>query len=55
MLRFAILALLVCSPALSQGRGGGAPPNYPAPVEGDYIAKNYTFTTGETLPVTVPR
>jgi len=51
MLRSALLALLLCGVALSQGRGrGSAPPNYPAPVEGDYIAKNYTFTTGETLP-----
>ena len=23
---------------------------YPAPAEGDWIAKNFTFTTGETLP-----
>jgi homoserine O-acetyltransferase/O-succinyltransferase len=50
MLRIAILAWLLCATALSQGRGGGAPPNYPVAKEGDYIAQNYTFTTGETLP-----
>ena len=26
------------------------PPNFPTPKEGDYIVKDYTFTTGETLP-----
>ena len=27
-----------------------APANYPAPVEADYIAKNFVFTTGDTIP-----
>jgi homoserine O-acetyltransferase len=46
-----ISALLALSAAcLSQGRGNNAPPNFPAPQEGDYVAKNYKFTTGEVLP-----
>jgi homoserine O-acetyltransferase len=50
MPRSAILAFLLCAAAFSQGRNGGAPRNYPEPKQADYIAKNYTFTTGETLP-----
>ena len=41
---------LVEGAGFSQGRGNGAPPNFPAPKEGDYIVKNYKFTTGEALP-----
>src|SRR5262249_16775026 len=38
-------------PAAAQGRGGQTPPpNYPPPVEGDYIARDFHFTTGEALP-----
>jgi homoserine O-acetyltransferase len=51
MLRSAILASLLCAAVFSQGRGrGNAPRNFPEPKEGDYIAKDYTFTTGEKLP-----
>lgn len=44
----ALLAGALASALSAQGRGGAA--NYPPPQDGDYIAKNYTFTTGETLP-----
>ncbi len=45
-----LFALTFCAVAFSQGRGNGAPPNFPAPKEGDFIAKNYKFTTSEVLP-----
>jgi homoserine O-acetyltransferase len=44
-----LLALLACAYVFAQGRNAG-PRNYPEPKQADYIAKNYTFTTGETLP-----
>jgi homoserine O-acetyltransferase len=36
--------------ALAARVAAQSPPNYPAPVEGDYIARNFAFGTGETLP-----
>ncbi len=50
MLRRILTTLAFCAVCFSQGRGGGAPPNFPAPKEGDYIVKDYKFTTGEILP-----
>ncbi len=50
MLRTIFLALAFCAACFPQGRGANAPPNYPTPKEGDYIVKDYKFTTGETLP-----
>jgi homoserine O-acetyltransferase len=36
---------------LAGGTYAAAPaPTYPAPVEGDYVIKNFTFTSGATLP-----
>jgi hypothetical protein len=40
MLRIISIALALCSACFSQGRGNGAPPNFPAPKEGDYIVKD---------------
>jgi len=40
-----LLAAAVALPAAAQ-----APANYPAPVEGDYLARNFAFGTGDTLP-----
>jgi homoserine O-acetyltransferase len=45
-----LFALAFCAVCFSQGRGNGVPPNFPTPQEGDYIVKDYTFTTGEVLP-----
>ena len=41
MRRFAPVILLLCSFARAA--------DYPAPVEGNYIIKDFKFTTGETL------
>ncbi|MCE9619586.1 MAG: alpha/beta fold hydrolase [Planctomycetes bacterium] len=43
------------SPATMPAQAGPAPntpaaPNYPAPVEGDYLIKDFHFRSGETLP-----
>src|SRR5262249_51187068 len=43
---FAALFLAAQSRAWAQPRAA----NYPTPVEADYIARDFTFTTGETLP-----
>ena len=43
-LRFALLALI------AKALAAPAPESYPAPVEGDFVIKNFTFTDGETLP-----
>jgi len=40
-----VLALLVAAPAGAQARSA-----FPAPVEGDYTARDFKFGTGETLP-----
>jgi homoserine O-acetyltransferase len=43
-----LLALGVVSfPGISEAQ---APPSYPAPVEGDFIVRDFRFGTGETLP-----
>ena len=36
--------------ALLIGAGAVAAATYPAPVEGDYVIRNFTFATGEVLP-----
>src|SRR5262245_26675429 len=41
---FVLLSLTLCAPILAQT------PNYPAPVEGDYVVKDFKFRSGETLP-----
>ena len=43
----ALLLIGPCSLAAQPARG---PTTFPAPVEADYIARNFTFGTGETLP-----
>jgi homoserine O-acetyltransferase len=50
MFQRTLFALAFCAVCFSQGRGNGAPPNFPTPKEGDYIVKDYKFTTGEVLP-----
>ena len=44
----ALLLALVLSPALV--RAQPAPVAWPAPVAGDFVIRDFTFTTGETLP-----
>jgi homoserine O-acetyltransferase len=41
-----LLVLAGAGPARAQGRGG----DFPAAVEGNFVTKAFTFTTGETLP-----
>jgi homoserine O-acetyltransferase len=48
MLRTTFIALAFCATCFPQGRGPA--PTYPGTKEGDYIVKDYKFTTGETLP-----
>src|SRR5436305_9879921 len=56
--RAVVLCALACAVAAAQagGRGGansptGAqPPDYPAPVEGDYVIRDFHFRSDETLP-----
>jgi homoserine O-acetyltransferase len=43
-----LLAFFTCRAAVAQGRAGER--NYPAPVEGEYIAHDFKFDTGDTLP-----
>ncbi len=40
-----VLSLLAAAPAVAQARSA-----FPAPVEGDYTARDFKFGTGETLP-----
>ena len=40
-----VTALVLACPALAQPG-----PGFPSPVEGDFIARNFTFGTGDTLP-----
>jgi homoserine O-acetyltransferase len=42
----AFTVLLLASPAVAQPAAAG----FPAPVEGDFVARNFTFASGETLP-----
>jgi len=52
MRRALLLVFLFCSlaaAALAQ-TPNQAQPNYPAPVEGDYVIQNFHFRSGETLP-----
>ena len=52
MRRSLVLCFLICvatSTALAQP-SAAARPNYPAPVEGDYIIKDFRFHSGEILP-----
>jgi homoserine O-acetyltransferase/O-succinyltransferase len=44
------LKLAVLAAALVPVLGIANPATWPAPVEGDYVIKNFTFTGGETLP-----
>jgi len=44
MIRLLLLALAILFPALA------AAADYPAPVEGDYVLRNFKFANGETLP-----
>ena len=56
--RAVVLCALACAVAAAQvSRRGGAdslngaqPPDYPAPVEGDYVIRDFHFRSGETLP-----
>src|SRR4029077_15551398 len=41
----ALTLTLVACPVFAQPRGG-----FPAPVEGDFVARDFRFGTGETLP-----
>jgi homoserine O-acetyltransferase len=48
--RFAPVALVVLLAAVPNAVAQNtAAPNYPAPVEGDFVAQNFTFKNGETL------
>ena len=49
-MKFGGLKLLVLTAALVPVLGIANPATWPAPVEGDYVIKNFTFTGGETLP-----
>src|SRR5713101_1078249 len=51
-LRLAALAaaFLVIGPGGPRAQSPRAQTTFPAPVEADYIARNFTFGTGETLP-----
>ena len=44
---YAFIAMTVAS-CLSAGSAAAA--DYPAPMEGDFIVKNFKFHTGETMP-----
>ena len=52
------LCALACAVAAAQAGGrnganspnGAQPPDYPAPVEGDYVIRDFRFRSGETLP-----
>lgn len=48
----AVTALTLGRPVLTRAEGAtqASPPAYPAPVEGDYVIRNFTFTDGSTLP-----
>ena len=49
--RWIAAASLAIGLALSVGNVSAATAGtYPNPVEGDYVIKNFTFTSGETLP-----
>jgi len=41
---------IVCTALLVATASARAPANYPAPVEGDYLARNFSFASGEMLP-----
>ena len=43
-------ALLLIGPGSLAAQPARGPTTFPAPVEADYIARNFTFGTGETLP-----
>lgn len=40
-----LLLITLTIPAVAQ-----APANYPAPVEADYVIRNFVFSTGDTMP-----
>ncbi len=42
--------LIALAAALTATASAQTPAAYPAPVEGDFIARNFVFTTGDTLP-----
>lgn len=55
MIRASIVLLFTCaalaqSPTANQGPTASRPKNYPDPTPGDYIAHNFTFKSGESLP-----
>lgn len=50
MKRALLVSLLFCLAAAPLTGGPQAKPNYPAPVEGDFVVENFTFLSGETLP-----
>src|SRR5262245_745835 len=45
-----ILCCLLCGAATLVAAAGAVAAEYPAPVEGDFIAKNFVFDTGDRLP-----
>jgi len=48
---FGLLLFLLCVITAAVAQGQNPPPrNYPTPVEGDYVIKNFHFRSGETLP-----
>src|SRR5262245_21152866 len=44
------LLLLYTMAAFAQTQNATRPPNYPQPVEGDFILRDFKFDSGETLP-----
>ena len=45
-----VRSVAAVSVAVMLARQASAAADYPSPVEGDYVIKNFTFTSGETLP-----
>src|SRR4051812_21174643 len=46
----ALIVLLTTGFAFAQNQAGDHSKNYPEPAAGDYIARNFTFKSGESLP-----
>ncbi|HVW70058.1 MAG TPA: alpha/beta fold hydrolase [Steroidobacteraceae bacterium] len=45
-----LLTVIAILPLILSARVWATPMTYPVPVEGDYVIKNFTFTSGQTLP-----